>query len=77
MGTTRRRGERRPTALTGVVEYHAERRPLPGGDRGDAVAHPHPMVAGASKYKPVVDASLTLDGLRIIYYRNQGAVRRK
>jgi type III pantothenate kinase len=30
-----------------------------------------PLIAGASKYKPVIDGSLTLDGLRIIYYRNQ------
>jgi len=36
-----------------------------------------PLVAGASKYKPTVDSSLTLDGLRIIYYRNQTAARRK
>jgi type III pantothenate kinase len=36
-----------------------------------------PLVAGASKYKPPIDSSLTLDGLRIIYYRNQSATRRK
>jgi hypothetical protein len=30
-----------------------------------------------SKYKPTLDSSLTLDGLRIIYYRNQSAPRRK
>ena len=36
-----------------------------------------PMIAGASKYKPILDSSLTLDGLRIIYYRNQIAARRK
>ena len=35
------------------------------------------LVAGASKYKPVIDSSLTLDGLRIIYYRNQPGSRRK
>ena len=29
------------------------------------------LVAGASKYKPPVDSSLTLDGLRIIYERTQ------
>ncbi len=29
-----------------------------------------PLVAGASKYKPTIDSSLTLDGLRIIYHRN-------
>ena len=28
------------------------------------------LVAPASKYKPPVDPSLTLDGLRIIYERN-------
>ena len=36
-----------------------------------------PLVAGASKYKPTIDSSLTLDGLRIIYYRNHSAKRRK
>jgi type III pantothenate kinase len=36
-----------------------------------------PMIAGASKYKPTLDSSLTLDGLRIIYHRNQAAPRRK
>jgi type III pantothenate kinase len=36
-----------------------------------------PLVAGASKYKPAIDSSLTLDGLRIIYHRNQSAPRRK
>jgi len=36
-----------------------------------------PLVAGASKYKPTLDSSLTLDGLRIIYYRNHSAKRRK
>jgi type III pantothenate kinase len=36
-----------------------------------------PLVAGASKYKPPIDASLTLDGLRIIYERNQPGTRRK
>ena len=36
-----------------------------------------PMVAGASKYKPTIDSSLTLDGLRIIYHRNQSTPRRK
>ena len=30
-----------------------------------------PLVAGASKYKPTIDSSLTLDGLRIIYHRNR------
>ena len=35
------------------------------------------MVAGASKYKPTLDSSLTLDGLRIIYHRNQSGSRRK
>jgi type III pantothenate kinase len=36
-----------------------------------------PLVAGASKYKPTIDSSLTLDGLRIIYYRNHSPKRRK
>jgi type III pantothenate kinase len=36
-----------------------------------------PLVAGASKYKPIIDSSLTLDGLRIIYYRNHSGTRRK
>ncbi|HEV2175998.1 MAG TPA: type III pantothenate kinase [Terriglobia bacterium] len=29
------------------------------------------LIAGASKYRPPIDPSLTLDGLRIIYERNQ------
>jgi type III pantothenate kinase len=36
-----------------------------------------PLVASSSKYKPVVDSSLTLEGLRIIYERNHTAGRRK
>jgi type III pantothenate kinase len=36
-----------------------------------------PLVAGASKYKPTIDSSLTLDGLRIIYQRNQSGPRRR
>lgn len=36
-----------------------------------------PLIVGASKYKPTLDSSLTLDGLRIIYHRNQAASRRK
>jgi len=36
-----------------------------------------PLVAGASKYKPVIDSSLTLDGLRIIYNRNQAGTRHR
>ncbi|HTS69950.1 MAG TPA: type III pantothenate kinase [Terriglobia bacterium] len=36
-----------------------------------------PLVAGASKYNPAIDSSLTLDGLRIIYHRNHSAPRRK
>jgi type III pantothenate kinase len=36
-----------------------------------------PMVAGASKYKPPIDASLTLDGLRIIYQRVHSGTRKK
>jgi type III pantothenate kinase len=36
-----------------------------------------PLVATASKYKPPVDSSLTLEGLRIIYERNASAARRK
>jgi len=35
------------------------------------------LVAGASKFKPILDSSLTLDGLRIIYHRNQPGARRK
>jgi type III pantothenate kinase len=34
-----------------------------------------PMVAAASRYKPPVDAWLTLDGLRLIYERNQQGAR--
>jgi type III pantothenate kinase len=36
-----------------------------------------PLVAGTSKYKPLIDSSLTLNGLRIIYERNVSAPRRK
>jgi len=36
-----------------------------------------PLVTGASKYKPIIDSSLTLDGLRIIYHRNHSGSRRK
>ena len=36
-----------------------------------------PLIAGASKYKPTLDSSLTLDGLRIIYERNQAGARKK
>ena len=36
-----------------------------------------PLVVGASRYKPIVDPSLTLDGLRIIYHRHQSAARRR
>ena len=35
------------------------------------------LVAGASKYKPPVDPSLTLEGLRIIYERTLAAPRHK
>ncbi|HET7839987.1 MAG TPA: type III pantothenate kinase, partial [Terriglobia bacterium] len=35
-----------------------------------------PLVASSSKYKPSVDSSLTLEGLRIIYERNHSAARR-
>jgi type III pantothenate kinase len=34
-----------------------------------------PLVAGSSKYKPPVDPSLTLEGLRIIYERNLPGAR--
>lgn len=36
-----------------------------------------PLVAGASKYKPPIDSSLTLDGLRIIYHRNRAGLRHR
>ena len=36
-----------------------------------------PLVSSASKYKPPVDPSLTLEGLRIIYERNASSARRK
>jgi type III pantothenate kinase len=34
-----------------------------------------PLVAAASKYRPPVDAALTLDGLRLIYERNLAGAR--
>jgi type III pantothenate kinase len=36
-----------------------------------------PLIVGASKHKPTLDSSLTLDGLRILYYRNQASKRHK
>jgi type III pantothenate kinase len=36
-----------------------------------------PMIARASKYKPTLDSSLTLDGLRIIYQRNLANAKKK
>jgi type III pantothenate kinase len=36
-----------------------------------------PLVAGSSKYQPTIDSSLTLDGLRIIYHRNQSGTRKR
>ncbi len=36
-----------------------------------------PLIVGASKHKPTLDSSLTLDGLRLIYYRNQAPKRHK
>jgi type III pantothenate kinase len=36
-----------------------------------------PLVAGASKYKPLIDSSLTLEGLRIIYQRVHSGARHK
>lgn len=36
-----------------------------------------PLVAGASKYKPPIDSSLTLDGLRLIYHRNRAVSRHR
>lgn len=36
-----------------------------------------PLVAGTSKYKPPIDASLTLDGLLIIYQRHRAAQKAK
>lgn len=35
-----------------------------------------PLVSSSSRYKPSVDSSLTLEGLRIIYERNHSAARR-
>ena len=36
-----------------------------------------PLIAGASRFQPTLDSSLTLDGLRIIYYRNQAGARKR
>ena len=36
-----------------------------------------PLVAAASKYKPPIDPSLTLDGLRIIYQRHRSGSRHR
>ena len=35
------------------------------------------LVTRASKFKPIIDSSLTLDGLRIIYHRNHSGARHR
>lgn len=48
---------------------------LGGSPKVIATGGQAPLIAGALKYKPPVESSLTLEGLRLIYERNQSGAR--